>query len=78
MIYTNSGGAILALTDNAVHKLWKWQKNERNLTGKVFIPIKDCIVYHLVTFGPPIYKSFLSSRRLVHYHHNYGNLLVEY
>ncbi|XWS20441.1 hypothetical protein CRYUN_Cryun31cG0101500 [Craigia yunnanensis] len=34
MIYTNSGGAILALTDNAVHKLWKWQKNERNLTGK--------------------------------------------
>ena len=38
MIYTNSGGAILALTDNAVHKLWKWQKNEHNLTGKVFIP----------------------------------------
>lgn len=36
MIYTNSGGAILALTDNAVHKLWKWQKNEQNLTGKVF------------------------------------------
>ncbi|XVE89075.1 hypothetical protein DITRI_Ditri19aG0121100 [Diplodiscus trichospermus] len=34
MIYTNSGGAILALTDNAVHKLWKWQKNERNPTGK--------------------------------------------
>ncbi|XWS19102.1 hypothetical protein CRYUN_Cryun32bG0102400 [Craigia yunnanensis] len=34
MMYTNSGGAILALTDNAVHKLWKWQKNERNLTGK--------------------------------------------
>ncbi|XP_007023214.2 PREDICTED: topless-related protein 4 isoform X1 [Theobroma cacao] len=34
MIYTNSGGAILALTDNAVHKLWKWQKNEQNLTGK--------------------------------------------
>ncbi|OMO54350.1 hypothetical protein CCACVL1_27864 [Corchorus capsularis] len=34
MIYTNSGGAILALTDNAVHKLWKWQKNERNVTGK--------------------------------------------
>ncbi|XVF24780.1 hypothetical protein REPUB_Repub13aG0157100 [Reevesia pubescens] len=34
MIYTNSGGAILALTDNAVHKLWRWQKNERNPTGK--------------------------------------------
>ncbi|XP_022714819.1 topless-related protein 4-like isoform X2 [Durio zibethinus] len=34
MIYTNSGGAILALTDNAVHKLWKWQKNEHNLSGK--------------------------------------------
>ncbi|OMO81219.1 hypothetical protein COLO4_23701 [Corchorus olitorius] len=34
MIYTNSGAAILALTDNVVHKLWKWQKNECNVTGK--------------------------------------------
>ncbi|XP_010545756.1 PREDICTED: topless-related protein 4 [Tarenaya hassleriana] len=34
LIYTNSGGAILALAENAVHKLWKWQKNERNLSGK--------------------------------------------
>ncbi|KAJ6759004.1 TOPLESS-RELATED PROTEIN 1-RELATED [Salix koriyanagi] len=34
LIFTNSGGAILALASNAVHKLWKWQRNDRNLTGK--------------------------------------------
>lgn len=34
LIYTNSGVAILALASNAVHKLWKWQRNERNTTGK--------------------------------------------
>ncbi|XP_010250163.1 PREDICTED: protein TOPLESS-like [Nelumbo nucifera] len=31
LIYTNSGVAILALASNAVHKLWKWQRNERNI-----------------------------------------------
>ncbi|CAA3030297.1 topless-related 4 isoform X1 [Olea europaea subsp. europaea] len=35
LIYTNSGDAILALAYNAVHKLWKWQRNERNVMGKV-------------------------------------------
>ncbi|XP_021899272.1 topless-related protein 4-like [Carica papaya] len=34
LIYTNSGLAILALASNAVHKLWKWQRNDRNLMGK--------------------------------------------
>ncbi|CAI9759508.1 unnamed protein product [Fraxinus pennsylvanica] len=34
LIYTNSGLAILALASNAVHKLWKWQRNERNPSGK--------------------------------------------
>ncbi|PSS13871.1 Topless-related protein [Actinidia chinensis var. chinensis] len=34
LMYTNSGIAILALSANAVHKLWKWQRNDRNLTGK--------------------------------------------
>ncbi|XP_011017798.1 PREDICTED: topless-related protein 4-like isoform X2 [Populus euphratica] len=34
LIFTNSGVAILALASNAVHKLWKWQRNDRNLTGK--------------------------------------------
>ncbi|KAL5769032.1 hypothetical protein ACOSQ2_015815 [Xanthoceras sorbifolium] len=34
LIYTNSGLAILALSSNAIHKLWKWQRNDRNLTGK--------------------------------------------
>ncbi|PON63180.1 Topless-related protein [Parasponia andersonii] len=34
LIYTNSGLAILALASNAVHKLWKWQRSDRNLSGK--------------------------------------------
>ncbi|KAI3811192.1 hypothetical protein L1987_20910 [Smallanthus sonchifolius] len=34
LIYTNSGLAVLALAANAVHKLWKWQKNDHNSTGK--------------------------------------------
>ncbi|XP_041014139.1 protein TOPLESS-RELATED PROTEIN 2-like [Juglans microcarpa x Juglans regia] len=34
LIYTNSGLALLALASNAVHKLWKWQRSERNPVGK--------------------------------------------
>ncbi|XP_071737204.1 topless-related protein 4-like isoform X1 [Rutidosis leptorrhynchoides] len=34
LIYTNSGLAILALAANAVHKLWKWQRNDRSSSGK--------------------------------------------
>ncbi|KAJ0078514.1 hypothetical protein Patl1_24463 [Pistacia atlantica] len=34
LIYTNSGQALLALTASAVHKLWKWQRSERDLLGK--------------------------------------------
>ncbi|GMH17690.1 hypothetical protein Nepgr_019531 [Nepenthes gracilis] len=34
LIYTNSGNAILALASNAIHLLWKWQRNNRNSTGK--------------------------------------------
>ncbi|KAH6832337.1 WUS-interacting protein 2 [Perilla frutescens var. hirtella] len=34
LIYTNSGSSILALAYNAVHKLWKWQRSERNVSGK--------------------------------------------
>ncbi|CAA0838821.1 Topless-related protein 1 [Striga hermonthica] len=30
LMYTNSGLAVLALASNAIHKLWKWQRNERN------------------------------------------------
>ncbi|KAJ0079597.1 hypothetical protein Patl1_24425 [Pistacia atlantica] len=32
--YTNSGLALLALNASAVHKLWKWQRSERNPSGK--------------------------------------------
>jgi hypothetical protein len=35
LLYTNNGIALLALGSNAVHKLWKWQRNERNPHGKV-------------------------------------------
>lgn len=35
LIYTNTGCAILALAANAVHKLWKWQQNDQNASGKV-------------------------------------------
>ncbi|XP_020688371.1 protein TPR3-like isoform X2 [Dendrobium catenatum] len=34
LIYTNTGLAILALASNAVHKLWKWPKTDRNVSGK--------------------------------------------
>ncbi|KAK3037662.1 hypothetical protein RJ639_030439, partial [Escallonia herrerae] len=34
LLYTNSGLALLALASNAVHKLWKWQRSERNPSGK--------------------------------------------
>ncbi|KAL9436630.1 hypothetical protein AB3S75_022645 [Citrus x aurantiifolia] len=34
LIYTNSGLSLLALASNAVHKLWKWQRTERNPSGK--------------------------------------------
>jgi len=37
LMYTNSGGALLALTYNAVHKLWKWPRNEHNVAGKVVL-----------------------------------------
>ncbi|KMZ66500.1 WD-40 repeat protein-like [Zostera marina] len=34
LLYTNSGLAVLALSSNAVHKLWKWQRNDRNPSVK--------------------------------------------
>ncbi|CAA6667022.1 unnamed protein product [Spirodela intermedia] len=34
LLFTNSGSAVLALTSNAMHKLWKWQCAERNSSAK--------------------------------------------
>ncbi|KAJ4829400.1 Topless- protein 3 [Turnera subulata] len=34
LLYTNSGIGILALGSNGVQKLWKWQRNDQNPTGK--------------------------------------------
>lgn len=35
LIYTHSGNAILALSSNAIHLLWKWPQNYLNSSGKV-------------------------------------------
>jgi hypothetical protein len=35
LIYTNSGTGILALAKSAIHLLWKWQRSDVNLSGKV-------------------------------------------
>ncbi|KAF4387713.1 hypothetical protein G4B88_004040 [Cannabis sativa] len=34
LIYTNSGNAVLALGSNAIHLLWKWQRSDRNTSGR--------------------------------------------
>lgn len=34
LIYTHTGNAILALSSNAIHLLWKWPQNYLNLSGK--------------------------------------------
>ncbi|KQJ95284.1 protein TPR2 [Brachypodium distachyon] len=34
LLYTNNGIALLSLCSNAGHKLWKWQRSDRNPTGK--------------------------------------------
>ncbi|XP_074312655.1 topless-related protein 4-like isoform X2 [Silene latifolia] len=34
LMYLTSGDALLALTNNANHKLWKWQSNDCNATRK--------------------------------------------
>ncbi|XP_062175921.1 topless-related protein 2 isoform X2 [Alnus glutinosa] len=34
LLYTNSGAGILALGSNGVQKLWKWNRNEQNPSGK--------------------------------------------
>ncbi|KAF2307284.1 hypothetical protein GH714_026099 [Hevea brasiliensis] len=34
LLYTNSGVGILALGSNGIQKLWKWTRNDHNVTGK--------------------------------------------
>ncbi|CAN8246917.1 unnamed protein product [Cochlearia groenlandica] len=43
LIYTNSGCGVLALASNAVHKLWKWQKSDNNLDGKVTASVQPVL-----------------------------------
>ncbi len=51
LIYTNAGVALLALATNAVHKLWKWQRTDRNPTGKVGLATKDCTLLNFPRAG---------------------------
>ncbi|XP_062163072.1 topless-related protein 1-like isoform X2 [Alnus glutinosa] len=44
LIYTNSGTAILALATNAIHLLWKWPRNDLNLSGKATTKITPQLV----------------------------------
>ncbi|KAI8008241.1 Protein TOPLESS [Camellia lanceoleosa] len=34
LIYTNAGNSIVGLASNGIHLLWKWSRNETNLSGK--------------------------------------------
>ncbi|XP_062098060.1 topless-related protein 1-like [Humulus lupulus] len=34
LIYTNSGSVLLALASTAIHLLWRWNRNDQNLSGK--------------------------------------------
>ncbi|XP_066365091.1 protein TOPLESS-RELATED PROTEIN 2-like [Miscanthus floridulus] len=34
LLYTHNGVALLALSSNAVHKLWKWEHRDKNPRGK--------------------------------------------
>ncbi|KAI3926997.1 hypothetical protein MKW98_027770 [Papaver atlanticum] len=34
LLYTNSGGGVLALGSNGIQRLWKWGKSEQNPSGK--------------------------------------------
>jgi hypothetical protein len=35
LLYRKSGKGLLALSSNAVHKLWKWESNDKNPAGMV-------------------------------------------
>lgn len=59
LIYTNSGLALLALISNAVHKLWKWQRSERNPLGKVLV-----LFFHLLLV--PLLCSYIFDGFLLH------------
>lgn len=81
LIYTNSGSGVLALASNAVHKLWKWQKSDHNLAGKVSSPpwfsflVHFLFVYGYDHFSNYILRLFSSRQRLMHNQY-YGNLQV--
>lgn len=81
LIYTNSGNAILALASNAIHLLWKWQRNDRNSTGKVWgmckISLPTTFSNHIIGNGNYIlFDDIHSCRPLPVCNPSCGNLLV--
>ncbi|RWW37696.1 hypothetical protein BHE74_00057152, partial [Ensete ventricosum] len=57
LLYTNSGLAVLALGSNAIHKLWKWTRNERNPSGKVTKGVSQVMTTFM---APPPAATFLA------------------
>ncbi|KAJ0654192.1 putative transcription factor WD40-like family [Helianthus annuus] len=51
-MYTHSGSGVLALAYNAIHKLWRWHKNEQNPTPntmtsfKAPLPASTCLAFY--------------------------------
>ncbi|XP_024167813.1 topless-related protein 1 isoform X2 [Rosa chinensis] len=43
LIYTNAGDAILALTSNAIHLLWKWPQNDLSSSGKATTKVQPLL-----------------------------------
>lgn len=37
LVYTHAGNGILALAQDGIHLLWRWSKNDSNLSGNVRI-----------------------------------------
>lgn len=72
---------MLALTNTGVHKLWKWQKDEKNVSGKVRFVFKAAFQSVALSFEhfSIIFsgiKCFCFCRQLPLCHHCYGNLPV--
>ena len=52
LLYTNSGIGLLALGSNAIQRLWKWNRSERNPSGKVYMLILYCfLMFWLIQIG---------------------------
>jgi hypothetical protein len=51
LLYTNSGSGLLALGSNAIQRLWKWNRNDQNPCGKVYITFSVGLIFKLIKTG---------------------------